>query len=587
MKFETFCENLEKIEQTASRLEITSIFSEILKGASLSEMAPICYLTQGRIGPKFEPIEFQIAEKMWVRAISIAFKTEASKINELYKKLGDMGDVAQNLAGHKKDQAKTVKEVFNLLRKVAETNGTGSQEAKVAILASLLSDLGPIGVRYLVRIPLGKLRLGLSDVTVLDSLSQMLSGNKSHREELERAYNVCADLGMIAEIAKESGISGINKVQIQVGVPIRCAQSERLGSLEAIVEKLEKFAVEPKYDGFRVQIHLDKTRKMPESEELSIFGTQSPKPLITIFSRNHENITNSFPDIVEAVSKLPVKKAIIDGEAIAFNSDTDEFLSFQETVQRRRKHKIAEYQESIPLKVFVFDLLYLEGEDLLASKFQDRFEKLEKIINKSDQDDIVITPHEIVGDVERARELYTLYVTEGLEGIMCKKLDSDYQAGSRNYNWIKYKRVESGLLQDTIDGVVMGYYKGKGKRTDFGIGAFLIGVIDPKTSEIYSIARVGTGVTDVQFHELKKLFDTWKTQEKPKEYLATASLECDIWIKPQIVVEVKADEITKSPMHMAKLALRFPRLIKIREKSPDDATTLKEVNELFKLQPMH
>lgn len=614
MKFSTVAEAFEKMEGTASRLELTALFAHLLSKAFSDEVAPLCYLSLGRLGPKFDPLEFSLSDKLILRSLSVAFDVPVTRLQQQYKKEGDLGETAFQLRSKIKEQRSetrvktsipTLHNVYEELFEIAEDSGMGSQDRKIVALARLLQKLDSLGAKYVVRIIMGKLRLGFSDVTILDALSVLLTGDKSAREIVERAYNLSADIGFIAEVAKEKGLAGLMKVHAQVGVPIRTAMAERLPNPAAIVEKLTEFAVEAKYDGFRVQIHLNaidqKSKikdqkhklKVKSNTQLSFVGEATQGgPLVRIFSRNLEDLTGSFPDIVKAVQKLPVKRAIFDAEAIAYNPDTEEFLAFQETVQRRRKHNIASKQKEIPLRVFVFDLLYLDDTDLLEEPFEKRRQLLEKMLGESPHADIVLTHQDKVSSEEGVLRLFNLYVSEGLEGVMCKKLDSIYQAGARNFNWIKYKRIESGELQDTIDAVVLGYYRGRGRRAGFGIGAFLVGVSADEKSKgksqlgYVTIAKIGTGVTDEMWGILKKGFDEYKVGSCPPEYSVDKSLNCDVWVRPAIIVEIRADEITNSPNHSSGFALRFPRLVRLRE-DREEPTTLDEIKRLYEIQPMH
>ena len=358
-------------------------------------------------------------------------------------------------------------------------------------------------------------------------------------------------------------------MKVKIGVPIRAAQAERLPSAEKIVDKLEIFAVEGKWDGLRVQIHFDKGRSRTAATQEALFSSGG-KSFVRIFSRNLDNITNMFPEISQAVEQLAVNSIILDGEAVGYDAKTGKLLPFQETIQRKRKHGVGSMSETVPIKVFVYDILALNGENLITKPFRERRKLLEKILHSGGV--LQLADQEIVSEAKRLTELRQHYLDLGLEGVMCKKLTTAYQAGSRNFNWVKFKKSAGGELMDTIDAVVMGYYQGKGKRSGFGMGAFLVGVTDEKNC-VGSIAKIGTGLTDEQWRELVVKCKKLETKEKPAEYLVDKNLECDVWVKPEIVVEIMADEITVSPIHAFGLALRFPRLINFREdKGVSEAT---------------
>ncbi|KKS45799.1 MAG: putative DNA ligase [Candidatus Gottesmanbacteria bacterium GW2011_GWA2_42_18] len=420
-------------------------------------------------------------------------------------------------------------------------------------------------------------------MTILDALSWMRTGSKELRPEIEKAYNVRPDLGFIAETVKNSGEKSFENIEPRVGIPVLMARAERMGSGEEIIEKIGRCAVEPKFDGFRLQGHKKGDK-------------------VKLISRNLEDVTAMYPDIVAGIrEQVKAKEAILEGEAVAYNPQTGEYLPFQETVQRKRKYNIEAKAKEIPLKLFAFELLYKEGRNLLLSVYEERRKELEKIIEKGEV--ILVAQEEVVDRAKRLEVIFQDAVSRGLEGVMAKKLDGIYRAGSRDFNWIKYKRSYAGKLNDTVDSVVMGYDFGQGKRTAFGIGDFLIGVYDEKQEKYVSIAKIGTGLTDREWKEIKKRSDRLKTKVKPKNYEVDKIMDCDIWIEPEIVVEIRADEITRSPVHTAGrimgpsksgsavevkeagLALRFPRLEKFRDdKKPTDATTLSELWKMLQRQ---
>lgn len=610
MKFKRLAEYFEKIEKTASRLQMTRHLAELYREASGEEIDQIVYLSLGMLRPKFEGVEFNLGDKMILRAIAGAYGVKLDKIEEEYKKTGNLGQIMQNFEVSDQSLVKnlSVGQVYKRLFDIAVDEGQGSQDRKVNNMARLVQNLDNLSARYVVRIPVNNLRLGFSEMTVLDGLSWMDRGDKSLREDLERAFNCAADIGMIARVFKKIGLKGIGGIRATVGIPIKPAKSERLPSAEKIAEKLDVFAVEGKWDGLRVQIHYDKGKYMQLAGQEDLFGGTGQKKFTRIFSRNLDNTTAMFPDISLAMEKLNVKSVILDGEAVAYDPKTGKLLGFQDTVKRKRKHGVNELAKTIPMKVFVYDILLLDGENVMGKTFRDRRKILEKIFGKVSTPGVkeVPTPgvsvlnladQEIVSDAKRLRELMMMYLKQGLEGVMCKKLTTSYQAGARNFNWVKLKKATEGELVDTIDCVVMGYYLGKGKRTDFGVGAFLVGVADANTKSqasnskqeyvIGSIAKIGTGLTDEQWRELKtrcEMSDV-RCQDKPQEYLVDKNLEPDVWVRPKIITEILADEITKSPIHAFGLALRFPRLVNFRDdKNLSEATSRQELEKLFKLQ---
>jgi len=589
MLFQQLASFFSQLEKTASRNQMTEILADLFAISPSDEIDKVCYLSLGQLAPKYEGVEFNMAEKLVIKSIARVLKMETKQIAQKFKKIGDLGDIFYSLRPKSKGSKLTVSDVYQKLLIIAQESGEGSVERKIRLTMELLNSLDSLSVKYIVRMPVNKLRLGFSDMTILDALSWMENGDKSLRKELEKAFNVLADIGKIAKIFKSQGISGINEIKSEVGVPIRAALAERLNNPKKILEKMDgQCALEPKYDGFRVQIHINKfktqsSKLKAKTQNLNLFKEEK-KHFVRIFSRNLENTTHMFPDIVQAVENLEIENAILDGEAIAYNPKTGHFLPFQETVQRKRKHQIGEKVKELPLKVFVFDLLLLNGKSLLLEPFKKRRQLLEEVLAKSrgEEKGIILTKQRIVAKPKAFDEFFQQAVGEGLEGLMAKKVNAVYQAGGRNYSWVKYKAGMKSELADTIDCVVMGYYRGKGKRASFGIGAFLVGIM--AKDKILSVSKIGTGLTDEQWKEMYRRCEKIKTANKPEEYKMDKNLNPDIWCKPELVVEIEADTITKSPIHTAGLALRFPRLKRFRDdKKMKEATSLKELKKLASL----
>ena len=585
MSFSELAEYLQKLESTSSRNSITEILAEVFSKATPSEIDKICYLLVGRIEPQYTGVEFNFAERMMIRAMAVSYTTDSVQILKDYKEKGDLGDVALVLAqkrGKYKDGSFGVLEVYRRLHAVAAAGGEGSQEKKLSLMADLLGELDPLSAKYVVRIPLGKLRLGFSDATMLDGLSLMTVGDKSARKTIEAAYNVLSDIGQIALRVKRKGLRELEKVEATPGVPVRTSLAERLPTAVKIIEKVgPAVAIEPKMDGLRTQLHVVKKGGHKE---------------VSIFSRNHENITNMFPEIVEASLKLKLKDAIFDGEAIGFDPKTQKFALFQQTVQRKRKYEVEAKALEIPLKVFVFDILYLNGKDMIGMPFRERRKVLEELIGNR-ADTIMLTRQIVVSEPEQIRAAFEEYAGEGLEGVMAKKLDAPYHAGGRGYHWVKYKKHTEGELSDTIDCVLMGAYRGRGKRASFGVGGVLLGVPGKDNREssqlkFYSLSNLGTGLSDKQFKSMYKRVVDLKVDVQPENYIVDRMVAPDIWVKPKVVLEILADEITLSPRHTAGrnhegrgYSLRFPRLIRVREdKDPEQGTTVTEIETLYKMQ---
>lgn len=449
-------------------------------------------------------------------------------------------------------------------------SGTGSLQGKLDLFVGLLEQLDPASAKHLVRITVGKMRLGIGDPTVLDALSFAKRGDRSLRPVLEAAHNRTSDLGLIARTLWAQGEAGLDGLKVTVGRPLRSQLAERLPNPEAVIKKLGVVGVQPKYDGFRVQIHKN-------GEDVSIF------------SRNLESMTSMFPELVAAATRLEAQSVILDGEAIAFNPESEEYVPFQETTARRRKQGIEEFALRVPLRAFIFDVMFRDGADLTPLPYAKRFEIVNDLV--TDSDALVTAPLTKTDSVEvLTRELLD-NISRGLEGVVVKRLDSPYQAGARNFNWVKLKRNTSGELTDTIDVVLLGYYGGKGKRAEFRAGALLAGVYDSDRDEFVSISKLGTGLSDEGWREMHKQVNRLESVDRPAR--VNSILVPDVWLRPEVVVEVLADEITPSPRHTAGMAddgmgfaLRFPRIISLRsdDKKPEDATSVREIRQMFNQQ---
>ncbi|MDP3948088.1 MAG: ATP-dependent DNA ligase, partial [bacterium] len=572
MTFSKLAEYFEKLEQTSSRLILIDILSELFKEVKSTEIAQVVYLIQGRVAPFYEPIEIGMSEKLVAQSIARAYGIERTEVLKEYGKVGDLGLVAGRHSGKQSasridsGQARmTIAEVFETLAEIAGTNGEGTVEKKLNFLSELLKKVDPISAKHLVRIPLGASRLGIGDPTVLDGFALAKLGDRKNRKELEGAYNKTSDLGLIGEVLWNQGLRGVQRLNVTVGRPIRPQLAERLPDTKTVLEKFGGEAhVQQKFDGFRVQIHKDGDK-------------------IRLFSRNLEETTPMFPELIKgAIAQIKAKTAILDSEALAFNPESDEFLPFQETTKRRRKYGIEEMSKSLPLKAFVFDVMYIDGKSLIDLPLRERIKRLGGVIDGNEvlktkgrkvlvEDQVLIPqPGEFTGSVERMDELFNDALTKGLEGLVVKKPDSKYEAGARNFNWVKLKRHSAGELKDTIDCVILGYIFGKGKRADFGAGALLVGVYDKEKDEFVTVSKIGTGLTDEEWREIHKRADKIKVDHKPAR--VNSILNPSVWIEPEIVIEVLADEITRSPVHTAGkegtdagYALRFPRLVKFRE----------------------
>lgn len=579
MIFSIFSHYLDKLEDTSSRLALIDILSELFNKIDNDEIDRVIYLMQGRVAPFYAPIEMGMADKMVASAVASAFGEDREDIIKDNNLKGDLGTVAYELRKkhHEKAKELSIREVFEALTEIACTSGEGSVEKKTVLFAQLLTHLDATSVKHVIRMALGKTRLGIGDPTVLDGLALAVLGDRSQRKLLEKAYNETSDMGLIGKTLYAGGIKEVQKLTVTVGRPIRSELCERLPNPIKVFEKMgNSVHATYKYDGFRVQIHKNDDE-------------------VHMYSRNLEDMTHMFPELIEAARKqIKVRTAILDTEALAYQPESEEFLPFQETTKRRRKHNIEEVAKSLPLKAFVFDILYADGKSLIDTPLIERRKIMEEII---ESDDILIpSPGVILDNPEDLQTMLDDAISKGLEGVVVKKLDSLYEAGGRNFNWVKLKRHSAGSMEDTIDCVILGYIYGRGKRTEFGAGALLVGVYDDTQDEFVSVTKIGTGLSDEEWRSIKEKTHELVLDHKPAR--VKSRIIPSVWVKPEIVIEVLADEITRSPNHTAGMrledgkvsepgyALRFPRLVRFRDKDKkaEDATTVKELIEIYSLQ---
>ena len=578
MKFSIISDALQKMEATSKRLELTDILVKLIQEIPEDVISKAIYLIQGKLRPNFEGIELGIAEKLVMKAMSKSSGIPLKKIEQDYNKGGDLGQTAENILQEKiqttfTSETITLEKVYETLFKIAKLEGKGSQEMKMRYVSSMLNDATPQEAKFILKILLGTLRLGIAENTVMDALAIAFTGKKENREIIENAYNVSSDLGKVAEILSIEGIESIKKFQIKLFSPIRPMLADRIKSEEDTVKKFQgEFAAEFKLDGERAQIHKQKNT-------------------ITIFSRSLENITSYYPDIVEKISeKIVAEDVILEAEVVAMNSNSGDFLPFQELMHRRRKYEIEDAVTKYPITVNFFDVLFSDGKDCMNMKYSERRKLLEKIIK---QDNFArLIPMSIIENEEQILEVLENSINSGCEGLMLKHLDSTYRAGIRGSNWLKLKREYQNELGDSLDLVVVGAFFGKGRRTG-KYGTLLLATYNDEEDTFPSICKVGTGFTDESLDQLYQILSPKVTLKKNPRIVS--EMEADVWFEPELVIEIVASEITQSPIHKtaldkikenAGLALRFPKFTgKIRtEKNSEDASTDEEVIALFKVQ---
>ncbi|HKZ23818.1 MAG TPA: ATP-dependent DNA ligase [Thermoplasmata archaeon] len=577
MKFSRVVESYERIEKTTKRLEMTDLLVDLFRATPKEEVDRVVYLTQGRVFPEYLGIELGLAEKLAIRAIALATGASDAAITQAWKTSGDLGTVAEDFLIRRSQAALTtetltVGKVYDNLKGIATTTGTGSQDRKLRLLAELLTDARPNEAKYIARIVVGKMRLGVADMTIVDALAATFT-TKDQRDRVERAYNVSSDLGDVARVLANERLEGLDGIHLKLFRPIRAMLAERLETLEEIFERLGECALEYKYDGLRVQAHVSKDR-------------------IELFSRRLEHITGQFPEIVEGLRRaLQAKEAIVEGEAVPVDPNTGEFLPFQEVSRRRgRKTDVDRMAKDFPVTLFVFDCLLKDGQDLTTRGYRDRRAMLDTVVKPTET--VRMATIKITADVKVAERFFDEALQIGCEGLMAKALDSTYDAGARGFQWIKFKKEYSAELSDTIDLVIVGAFAGRGRRAGT-YGALLMAAYDAEADVFRTTCKLGTGFDDETLFALPDRMKSIRRERKPAR--VDSKLQPDVWFDPRLVLEVRGAELTVSPVHTAAqdsvrpgagLAIRFPRFTgRWRDdKAPEDATTVKELLEMYRLQ---
>ncbi len=569
MKFATFSEILEQLEQTSSSLKMIEVLSGLFVHLGPVEARAAAYLLKGKLAPDYEGTELGMAEKAVMRAIAASAAVPLCHVQAAFHRTGDLGDVAAQYAGDRRSTGLTLPQVFERLRKIACARGTGSQATKLALLADLLQHCSAREAKYTARIVLGTLRLGVAEMTFLYGLSKALTGSKKAKPILENAFNVLSDLGEVAERALRSGVEALRRVRPVVGKPVRMMLAQRVKDLAEIPKHISGLVhVEYKYDGERVQAHV------PRSGD------------IVLYSRRQEDITHQYPDVVQALrDSFRGKQAILEGEVVAIEVATGRLKDFQTLMQRRRKHDVEAYVGKIPVKYFLFDLLHLDGQSLLQKPLAFRQETLVRCVQESER--LTFAASTATKDLEEVESFFAEAIERGAEGVVIKDAQSPYEAGTRGWHWIKYKKEYRTELADTFDLVVVGGMHGRGMRGGT-FGSLLVAAFNPTTNRYESFTKVGAGFTDVELARLPKLLKPYRLSAKHR--LVETGVKADVWFEPALVMELTGAQLTVSPVHAVArervkkggLALRFPRFLRWRDdKEPEQATTTEEIYELY------
>lgn len=582
MRFAELAAAYERLEATPKRLEMRALLADLIRPLRPPELTRVLYLSQGALRPEYEGVELGVAASLARRALATATGTPGNEVAQRTQQTGDLGTTAAELVGRLRrlegEDPLSVAAVYRDLERIASASGSGSQEAKVEILAQLLGRTSPLEAKYLVRFVLGTLRVGVREMTLLDALTDAFAdGSKEARVKIEAAYNLSSDLGLVAEALVQDGLAGLERIHLEVGRPIRPMLAEREPSLAATLTRMGgSMALEYKYDGLRVQAHVAENGS------------------VRLFSRRLEEISGQFPDLRTALPAAVVDRpAILEGECVPIDPDTEEIRPFQEVSRRRgRKHDLERLQEEVPVCLFVFDVLLTGGTPVYDRPFPERRELLEKTLRPTER--VRLADQRTVHSVAEATEFFDTALAAGAEGVVAKSLapGSGYRAGARGFWWIKYKRDYTTGLSDSIDGVVVGGFHGRGRRAG-RFGAYLLAVYNPGRDRFESFCRVGSGFDDAQLAEMPTRLRNLESDSPPPG--VDTGVPPDQWFRPQVVLEVRGAELTLSPVHRAAegvvragagLALRFPRFTgRVRDdKGPTEATTSDELVEMYRSQ---
>ena len=544
------------LESTPSSLGKKALLAGFFRGLAPEDARISAYLVLGTIGAGYEKTDLGIAEKMAVRALASAYPVDERAIREKLAKTGDLGDVAFSL-GQDRPGSLTIKELFGKLHEMKDASGAESQERKRAIFRDLLRGASKEEARYITRIVLGNLRLGFADKTLLGAFAEVYGRSK---KEVEGLYNSSPDIGELARsLSVKKKVGGMT-----VGRPVMPMLASRVRDVSEIKERAgPEYAAEEKYDGERMQLHKEGGKAVA-------------------FSRRMKDISAQYPEIIREAARIRAESAILDGEVVPFVDG--KVLPFQELMSRRRKYGIKEYVEKIPVVLFVFDILYLDGESMMDVDYKRRREALERVVKESVR--LKLARRIVTKDFSEVEGFFRKSLEKGLEGIIVKSTSAKagYEPGRRGWLWIKWKKEYEGGVQDTFDLAVVGSYSGKGSRSGH-FGALLCAAYNRKERRFETFTKVGTGFKDEDFRVIEAALRKYERKEKPADVAVEKIMEPDRYYEPGLVIEVLGAQITRSPAHSAGktgggkgLALRFPRFIRIREdKGAEDCTTVDEI----------
>lgn len=561
MKYSELVDVYEKLEATQSKIEKADILASLFSKASADELPKVVFLARGRVFPTYSQEEIGIAGQLMIKAISRATGFSPEKVEDKFKDTGDLGLTASQLVGSRRQRtllAKklTLDKVFENIRALSSIEGARSQKKKMDLIAELFASAEPKEATYITRTVLEELRVGVASGIIRDAIVKAffdvkeIDEKKKVSEAVERAYNILSDFSEVARIAKEKGLKGLEKVSVKLGQPVHVMLGEKVDSIKEVIEKHGEVAVEYKYDGLRAEVHRKGDR-------------------IWVFTRRLEDVSHQFPDLVEMCKKaLKPKECIVEGEILAIDPSGYP-QPFQNLSQRiHRKYDIKEIAAKIPIQINLFDITYLDGEMLFEKTFSERRKILEKSVEPIPKK-FQLAKQIVTDDVKRAEAFYKEALDARQEGVFLKVPGSKYVFGRHVDGWYKVKPI-----METLDLAIVAATWGEGKRSSW-LSSYVLACRDPDSGKFLPCGMMGTGLTEEMFETMTQTLKPLVISEKGKE----------VKIKPKVVVEVAYQEIQKSPTYGAGYALRFPRLLRVREdRDPEECDTIERIKKLYKSQ---
>jgi DNA ligase-1 len=556
MEFSKIAEAFEKLDQTQKTLEKTDILAELFEesGDKLPEVVLLC---TGTPFPAWKDLDLGVSSKTLVKIISKATGRSEDEVEQEWKEQGDLGLAAETMVEKKTQQRLMTQEVtvqksFDRMQKVAEMESEGldssvNQDKKQKELADLISSSEPREAKYLARIIINNLRLGVGEGTIRDALAEAFFDGE-HVEDIQRAYDFSNDFAEVAKACTE-GLEALNSLELELYRPVKSMLAKNVDTIEEGFEEVgEPASINYKYDGMRAQIHVK------DGE-------------VKMFTRRLEDVTKQFPDVVEAVKEnIESDHCILDTEVVGYDPEDGGMIPFQKLSKRiKRKYDIQKLKEEIPVEVRPFDLIYLD-EPILERSYSQRWEKLESIV-KEEERELKLVDNDVTSEAERVQEMQQKSLSEGHEGIMMKNLEAEYKPGNRVGYMVKLKPV-----METLDLAIVGAKWSEGRRSDW-LGRLFLGCYDEENDEYLEVGKMATGLTDEQFQEITEKLKPLIMNEDGRK----------VDVRPEVIVEVEYEEIQESPTYSSGYALRFPRMKQFRE-DKEEADSLEKVKGLFEDQ---